>query len=286
MQAFVIVVPAADAELASDRLFGLGVAAVEERSSNLGGHVELWTEVGDSLEAVHAAVTTLDVSWTWRTVELDESVTDSWREHAAPITAAPGVVIVPAWLAGTVETGGMSPILIDPGAAFGMGDHPTTQLTLRALLAELAARPVPASVLDVGCGSGVLAIAAAQRGAGPVVGIDIAAAAVEATEANARANGVADVVNAGSTPLAEVTGEFDIVLANVLAPALVDMSADLRRVVAAGGVLVVSGILVDRHTHVLEALAPLVPMVTSTQDGWAAVTLRHSADLGERFSRR
>jgi ribosomal protein L11 methyltransferase len=215
----------------------------------------------------------MDVSWTCRTVTLDESVADSWRRHAAPITPAPGVVIVPAWLAGSVATGGMSPILIDPGAAFGMGDHPTTQLTLRALIAELAARSVPASVLDVGCGSGVLAIAAAQRGARPVVAIDIAAAAVEATDANARANGVADVVSASSTPLAEVTGEFDVVLANLLAPALIDLSADLRRVVAAGGVLVVSGILVDRHAHVLEALAPLVPMATACQDGWAAVTL-------------
>ena len=273
MRAFVLVVLADDAELASDRLFGLGVAAVEERGSELDGHVELWTEVGDSAVAIDAAVGAVGDLGRWRTAELDESVADSWRQHAAPITVADGVVIVPAWLAGSVETGDSTSIFIDPGAAFGMGDHPTTQLTLRALLGELAARAKPASVLDVGCGSGVLAIAAAQRGASPVVGIDISVAAVEATDANARANGVADVVDASTAPLAELVGEFDIVLANVLAPALIDMAADLRRVVAPGGVLVISGILADRHGHVLEALEPLVPVATVVEAGWVAVSL-------------
>jgi ribosomal protein L11 methyltransferase len=274
MRAFVLVVPSDEAELAADRLFGLGVAAVEERSSDVDGHVELWTEVGDSAAAIDVAVAALDDRWTWRTTVLDESVADTWRQHAAPITVADGVVIVPTWLAGTVDTGTCIPILIDPGAAFGLGDHPTTQLTLRALLGELASRSRPMSVLDVGCGSGVLAIAAAQRGANPVVGIDISTAAVEATGANALVNGVADVVDVSTTPLADVVGEFDVVLANVLAPALIDMAVDLRRVVAPGGVLVVSGILADRHEHVLEALAPLSPVATATVDGWAAVTLR------------
>jgi ribosomal protein L11 methyltransferase len=274
MRAFVLVVPADEADLAADRLFGLGVAAVEERGSDVYGHVELWTEVGDSTAAIDVAVAVLDGRWTWRTTAIDESVADTWRQHAAPIPVADGVVIVPTWLAGTVDTGTSIPILIDPGAAFGMGDHPTTQLTLRALLAELASRPRPLSVLDVGCGSGVLAIAAAQRGADPVVGVDISTAAVEATQANAMANGVTHAVDASTTPLADVTGEFDVVLANVLAPALIDMAVDLRRVVAPGGVLVVSGVLADRHVHVLEALAPLRPVATATADGWAAVTLR------------
>ena len=273
MQAFVVVVPAAAAELASDRLWGLGVAAVEERSSDVDGCVELWTEVGDSAAAIDSAVAALDGSWAWRTATLDESVADSWRQYAAPISVTDDVVIVPTWLAGTVDTGASTPIVIDPGAAFGMGDHPTTQLTLRVLLRELTTRSSPASVLDVGCGSGVLAIAAAQRGANPVVAIDISAAAVEATDANARSNGVGEVVEASTTALADVAGEFDIVLANVLAPALVGMAADLRRVVARGGVLVVSGILADRHDHVLQALLPLDPVATATVDGWAAVTL-------------
>lgn len=273
MLAFVVVVPVADAELAADRLFGLGVAAVEERSGELDGHVELWTEVGDSADAIDGAVAALDDAWVWRTTELDDSVADTWRQFAAPIAVGDDIVIVPAWLAGIVDAGNATPILIDPGAAFGMGDHPTTQLTLRALLGELAHRPPPASVLDVGCGSGVLAIAAAQRGANPVVGIDISVAAVEATLANAGTNGLADVVRASTTALAEVVAEFDIVVANVLAPALIDLAPDLRRVVAPGGVLVVSGILADRYDNVLAALAPLVPVATVADQGWVAVSL-------------
>lgn len=273
MLAFVLVVPVADAEIASDRLFGLGVAAVEERAADRDGHVELWTEVGDSAVAIEAAVAAVGDLGEWRTAELDASVADSWRQYAAPISVSDDVVIVPAWLAGTADIGDATPILIDPGAAFGMGDHPTTQLTLRSLLRELAVRAMPASVLDVGCGSGVLAIAAAQRGAAPVVGIDISAAAVEATDANAHANHVGDIVHASTTPLAEVVGDYDIVLANVLAPGLIDMATDLRRVVAQGGALVISGILADRHDHVLDALAPLVPVTTLANDGWVAVTL-------------
>jgi ribosomal protein L11 methyltransferase len=106
------------------------------------------------------------------------------------------------------------------------------------------------------------------------VAIDVAAAAIEATDRNSLANGVHDVVRASTTPLVELDGRFQVVLANVLAPDLIVMAADLRRVVAPGGVLVISGILAERHDHALAALLPLRPMSTATADGWAAVTLQ------------
>lgn len=273
MLAFVLVVPRADAELASDRMFALGAAAVEERPSDVDDHVELWTELGDAADAIAAAASAMEATWSWRTVTVDESVAHSWRNYASAIPVTDDVVIVPTWLADATGTGAATPILIDPGASFGMGDHPTTQLTLRALLAELAVRPRPTSVLDVGCGSGVLAIAAALSNARPVVAIDISAAAIEATNANAATNGVESAIAASTTPLADVGGQFDIVVANVLAPALIDMAPDLRRVVAASGVLVVSGVLAERYDHVVRSLSPLVPVATLTSAGWAAVTL-------------
>lgn len=145
---------------------------------------------------------------------------------------------------------------------------------MRFLLDSLDARDgPPRHVLDVGCGSGVLAIAAARRGVPSVVAVDISTAAVEATMANAATNGVADRVSASTTPLAEVDGPFDLVLANVLAPALIELATDLRRVLAPAGVLVISGVLADRHLHVLETLTPLVAIQTLTMDGWAAVTM-------------
>jgi ribosomal protein L11 methyltransferase len=129
-------------------------------------------------------------------------------------------------------------------------------------------------VLDVGCGSGVLAIGACVFGAAAAVGIDIAPAAVPTTEANAEANGVADRVAVSTTDLADVDDTFDLVLANILAPTLVALSADLRRVLAPGGALVISGILADAHDHVLAALAPLAVVESEFLDGWAAITLR------------
>lgn len=294
MRAFVVTVAAADVELAADHLFGLGVAAVEERSG-ADGTVELWTAVGDDDTSVAAATGSLSPGWTWRTVDLDRAVAERWRQFAVPISvgeAGQEVRIVPAWLApdandqtadaddtGNAPTpGAVGPltVFVDPGAAFGLGDHPTTQLTLRSVLAApWLVEPSAGRVLDVGCGSGVLGVLVAKRGATSVVGIDIATAAIEATIANAARNHV--TIDASTIPLADVEGPFDLILANVLAPALIEMAADLRRVLAPAGHLVVSGILADRHQHVLDALAPLVVVRTLMMDGWAAVTLTDSS---------
>ncbi len=264
MRQLVVTVAAADAELASDALWGLGVVAVEERAG-AGGVVELWTSLGD--DAVEADVV---LPWPSRFVEVDEAVADTWRQFAVPIQVADNLVVRPAWVP-YVAPAGTTVVHIEPGATFGMGDHPTTILSLRAV--RRLVRPC-CSVLDVGCGSGVLAVAACVLGAGHAVGVDIAPAAVTVTRANAEANGVADRVDVSTTDLADVEGSFDLVLANILAPTLVALAADLRRLVAPGGALVVSGILANAHEHVLAALAPLRPVATDEMDGWVAVTLR------------
>jgi ribosomal protein L11 methyltransferase len=86
---------------------------------------------------------------------------------------------------------------------------------------------------------------------------------------------VGHLVEVDMTPVGNVDGEYDIVLANILAPTLVQLAADLRRLVAPGGVLIVSGMLAERHQHVLDALAPMQVTDRVTKDGWVAVTLRH-----------
>ena len=111
---------------------------------------------------------------------------------------------------------------IDPGAAFGLGDHPTTVLALRAAASTIWP---DATVLDVGCGSGVLSIVAARLGAPYVEAIDISPAAIDATSANADRNGVAGAVTVSDRPLAPVDDQFDLVLANLLAPVVVDLAS-------------------------------------------------------------
>ncbi|MFZ4719088.1 MAG: 50S ribosomal protein L11 methyltransferase [Ilumatobacteraceae bacterium] len=264
MRQLVVSVSPDEAELAADALWGLGVVAVEERAAD-DGSLELWTSLGEDEGDV-------DLPWPWRFVEVDAAVADTWRQFATTIEVESDLFIQPAWvpLAGTLASDRAATVLvIEPGSTFGMGDHPTTRLTLAA--ARRLVRP-GCAVLDVGCGSGVLAIGAMMFGAGRAVGIDIAPAAVPVTLANAAANAVE--VEVGTTPLEEVRGTFHVVLANILAPALVALAPHLRRVLAPGGHLVISGILADRHHHVLEALQPLTVERTDTLDGWAAVTLR------------
>jgi ribosomal protein L11 methyltransferase len=162
-------------------------------------------------------------------------------------------------------------VSVEPGSTFGLGDHPTTILTLRAMRAALAAGM---TVLDVGCGSGVLSVVACRLGAAHATAIDVAAEAVPVTRANAIANDVSERIAVSTTSLGEVEGSFDVVVANILASVLVALAGDLRRVLAPGGALIVSGVLADHHRHVEDALRPLRTVDRLTMDGWAALTLR------------
>jgi len=270
MRAFVVTVPVDEVELASDVLWQLGVRAIEERSGD-DGHVELWTAVGDEPEAARRATAAMGERWSTRLADVVDDTADTWREFAGPIWIDEGLVVVPAWQHHDVDDGVVT-IQIEPGGAFGLGDHPTTVLSLRATRRHLG---VGRRVLDVGCGTGVIAVMAAMIGGSSVRAVDIADAAVEATRDNAARNGVADRIDADTTPAGDLDGSFHLVVANILAPTLVELAGDLRRLTASDGRLVISGILADRHDHVLSALSPMSVERTDTLDGWAAVTLRH-----------
>jgi ribosomal protein L11 methyltransferase len=277
--ALVVTVPAGEVELASDALWALGVVAVEERApegdrevtATEDRFVELWTSLGDDAHAVRRAAEAFPARWRWHIVDVDEQVAHTWREHAVASWVTPDLVVVPSWI-DVQPPGGTTVVRIDPGAAFGLGDHPSTVLALRALRSLWWS---DATVLDVGCGSGVLAVAAALIGAPYVEAIDVSIAAVEATNANARRNGVDGRVVASARSIEDVDATFDVVLANILAPTLVELAPELRRVTAPAGVLVVSGVLDGAHDHVVDALAPMRVIERLTREGWAAVVLRH-----------
>ncbi len=271
MRTFVVVVPQRDLDVASDVLWQLGVRAIEERPHRSPEQVELWTAVGDEPEAIARAVARLDGRWAHRVVVVADEPAQTWREHAAPMWVDDDLVIVPAWQEAPVAAG-RTVVHIEPGGAFGLGDHPTTLLSLRALRGVLDG---DADVIDVGCGTGVIAVTAAIMQQRPVRAIDVASAAVEATIDNARRNGVAGRVRVDATALSDIDDDFDVVVANILAPVLVSLAADLHRVTRPTGRLVVSGILAASHQHVLDALAPMEVERTDELDGWVAVVLRH-----------
>jgi ribosomal protein L11 methyltransferase len=178
-------------------------------------------------------------------------------------------VVVPAWLDGPPAGPEDVVVTIDPGRVFGHGAHPTTRL----LLEELDRRIVGGErVLDVGCGSGVLAVAAARLGAATVTAVDIDPDAVLVTLANAARNGV--TVAASTTALAEVTGVHDIVLANIGAAVLREEAVALQARVAPTGVLVMSGLLVGAWEDVAARYAGTASV--AELEGWVSLVVSSS----------
>jgi ribosomal protein L11 methyltransferase len=165
-------------------------------------------------------------------------------------------------------------VRLDPGLAFGTGTHPSTALCLTWLDAHL----VPAaSVIDYGCGSGVLAVAAAALGAGPVHAFDIDPQALIATRDNARANGVAGRVRVHDEA-DTLPGEVNVVIANILAGTLVELAPRLCALLAPGGQLVLAGILKQQVHEVRAGFAPWMDMtVFAERDGWSALAGRRAA---------
>ena len=178
--------------------------------------------------------------------------TDAWKAHY--VTQRIGrVVIVPSWLAEELRDGEVA-IRMDPGMAFGTGLHPTTRGCLELLQ---AIGPMPPRLLDVGCGSGILALAALRLGAAAAVACDTDALAVAATRANAAANGLGDRVTVwqGTLPAAPAAEPYRLVVANLVASVLVELSARLAVHTAPGGTLLASGIIEGRAAEVREAFA-------------------------------
>jgi ribosomal protein L11 methyltransferase len=175
----------------------------------------------------------------------DEDWLEAWKAQFAPARIGP-FFVRPSW--STARDSGIE-LVLDPGMAFGTGLHPTTRQCLEAVgELEVAGR----SVLDVGTGSGILAVAAARRGAARVVAVDTDPLAVRAASENARRNEVVLEVSQGSA--AETAGEFDLVLANLVADVLVAIAGDLRARVAPGGRLVCAGIVKEKEDRVAVAL--------------------------------
>ncbi len=185
------------------------------------------------------------------------------QSQFAPVDITPTFWIVPTWHA--LPEAAREVIRLDPGLAFGTGTHPTTRMCLR----WIAKHPMPERVLDYGCGSGILAIAASKFGAQHVMAVDIDPAAVESTELNAEANQA--TLKAGLPDQAQ--GRYGVVLANILASPLKVLAPLLCAHVAEGGRLVLAGILERQTEELIQAYAPYCQLtVSDTQEGWVLMT--------------
>ena len=201
----------------------------------------------------------------------DQNWMEAWKEHYQPIPIGKRLIILPAWL--DSPDSGRIPIKIDPGMAFGTGTHPTTQLCLEFIEQFFDRGPQavnhdsstvhcpPSVVIDVGCGSGILSIAALKLGASFTLGVDIDEVSVKASRENARVNGIATerfAIGLGS--VAEVLeGNFSVreaslVMANILAPVIIQLfGIGLANLVTPGGTLILSGILAEQSESVVAA---------------------------------
>jgi ribosomal protein L11 methyltransferase len=213
--------------------------------------------------------------------EVDENVGDNWRAFAKPVIVGKRLVIAPRWssaehidevLSAVDHSQEALIVTIEPGSTFGMGDHPTTMASLLAIEKYLL---LGDEVIDVGCGSGVLGIASVLLGASCAIGIDISAASIEVSRANAESNGVADRWSVSTDGLEQIDSPAKIVVANILAPALIELSEQLRRLVSPGGFLIISGVLTQNYAHVAEALRPLREVDRIDLEQWSAVVFAH-----------
>jgi ribosomal protein L11 methyltransferase len=286
-----------DAEEAGALLFELGAQGVEQRDATTlvraaAGKVTLVASF-ENEQAARAAMAEVDAAWSPRLEEVvGDDWRDEWKKHFEPFRICAGVVVCPPWRDAREAKAapGERVVVLEPGRAFGTGLHETTSL-VAGVLADLAGRPGAASgapvlrgasVLDVGCGSGVLALAALALGAASARAIDVDPDAVAVTRENAERNGLAARVVADETPAARLAGTFPVVLANIEARPLIELAPAIVPRVAPGGTLVLSGILAPdvvpgQLDQVLHAYADLDEQEIRRKGEWVAVVLRARA---------
>jgi ribosomal protein L11 methyltransferase len=201
----------------------------------------------------------------------DADYATGWRRHFPPTRLGRRFLVAPSWAA----TGDTRRIVlrIDPGQAFGTGHHATTRSCVAAIEAAVA-EPAPRRGLDVGCGSGILSLAMRALGVERVTAVDIDPLARTATVQAARENRLTGIRVLGS--LSAARGRFDLVVANLFAPLLVELAPRLGRRVVSGGILIVSGLLLRQEGEVRTALerAGFAPLARRTLRGWVTLSMR------------
>lgn len=282
-------VPGADVDALSDALFAVGALSVDVTDADQGSQKEraIYLEPGEDillswghnsvvglfdrkeyssqiLSALESEVHPLKLPDPVERRIDDQDWVRSTQQQFEPIQITQRLQISPSWSALKVES--EINIMLDPGLAFGTGSHPTTQLCLQWLEHHVKTGQ---TVIDYGCGSGILAIAAAKFGAGNVVAIDIDEDALESTQYNAKRNKAkVEVISA----VDNVNAKADIVVANILPSPLKVLAPLLGQLVKPGGQIVLSGILVDQGSDLMGLYGRWFEMSTyKVMDEWVCL---------------
>lgn len=252
-------------EPVTGRLYTLGINGVEivdnEDESIVKAYVaenesgsEMIKSIRESIEQLKG----LDSEHAFGSLKIELSKTsekdwaDNWKRYYKPVRIGKHIVIVPEWEDYTAAEGDVI-VKIDPGSAFGSGTHETTRLCLE-FVEEFVSEKT--RVLDIGTGSGILAVSALKLGAASALGIDIDELATDVALENAKLNGVDDKFKARCGNLADdVEGSYDLITANIVADAIIQLSPDVPAHLADGGVFIASGIIDSREGEVCAALS-------------------------------
>jgi ribosomal protein L11 methyltransferase len=291
-----------DLEWASAELYDLGTVGIEEldpsaltssRKSTSSSDQLLGLRAGFPSEAMALVAaefllsgeSSREVPWLPKVeVIVGDDWLDAWREHFAPLRAG-HIVVAPAWkqhdgsldndpVLGTLSAQDIV-LWLEPGRAWGTGAHQSTSLCLSAMQRLISQDLSPmTTVLDVGCGSGVLGVAALLLGASSVYGVDIDETSPGVTMDNALRNGVAERCRASTEPVGEVAGTYQLVLANILAPVLIDLAVAIAERVEPGGALILAGLIEEQRQRVLAAYPAFSLEHTEHQGEWVGLTLR------------
>ncbi len=265
------------AELVSGLLFELGVAGFEERAEPLGTCLVVYSEQLTELTSLRVALerrlAALGVpAPAFSHERLDDGWQTRWTEHLGPEWLTDDLVIQPA--SSPPPSGAAIVLRYVPELAFGTGGHPTTKLAARSVVRWTRATP-GLTMLDVGTGNGVLAMVACATGATHALGLDVDPLAVRSATENARLNGLSDEARFESTPLEQIGGGFDLVVANIEAPTLQRLGPQLRDRTRVG--LVVTGLLHEQRREVEDHFIALGMRVFEVfeLEGWCLLELAH-----------
>jgi len=259
-------------------LWELGALGVEERDASTlnkqaaASDVTLVASFDDDAAAQEAIAQLAP-----REARFEHVVGDAWREaykqYFKVTRLGPRLVIRPSWEPYTPGAGDVV-VTVDPGRAFGTGTHESTRLLMAALDERVRGGE---RVLDVGCGTGILAICALKLGAQHALCIDVDQDAVEVTRENALSNEVQDRVEAATTDVADVPDSYPLVLANIQATVLIPLALPIAARVQSGGLLFMSGILLGQEQDVLAAYPGFTLLASPKEGEWTALILKKAA---------